>query len=120
MRRFVERLPEQPEKVVARETRLCGDLIETQRVIVAVIDKLARPTKPVECVDILQGARLKTLDDHERKSLPIRGARQDSSVRQRSLRLAVVTARGCAEHIPERSNKSARAVVTHFQRDGSY
>ena len=45
---FIERLPEEPQEVVTREASLFGNLVETKRMVVAVIYKLARSPKPLE------------------------------------------------------------------------
>jgi hypothetical protein len=50
--------------MVAREARLFGDLIETQRVVVAVIDEVARSAKAVKRVDVLNKGRVCALYDH--------------------------------------------------------
>ncbi len=47
MRRFIEGLPEETEEMVARETSLLGNLFETDRMVVAVIDKVTRATQPL-------------------------------------------------------------------------
>jgi len=52
VRGLVERLPKQTQKVIARETSLLRDLIQTQRMVVAVIDKVTRTTKPLKCFEI--------------------------------------------------------------------
>ena len=56
MRSLVEGLPEQSQKVVTRKAGLFGNLIETQRMVVAVVDKITRTTKPLKCFEIRQGA----------------------------------------------------------------
>ena len=40
--------------MVTREAGFFGNLVETERVIVTVIDKLARPTKPLERFNVRQ------------------------------------------------------------------
>lgn len=52
MRSLVEGLPEQSQKVVTRKAGLFGNLIETQRMVVTVIDKITCPTKPLKCFEI--------------------------------------------------------------------
>ena len=42
----------QPQEVITRETRFLRDLIETERMIVAVVDKLTRATEPLKCLEI--------------------------------------------------------------------
>jgi len=49
---FVECLPEQAQEVITRETSLFGNLVQAQRMVVAVIDKITRPTKPLKRLDI--------------------------------------------------------------------
>jgi len=44
MRSLVERLPEQSQEVVTRKAGLFGNLIETQRMVVTVIDKITCST----------------------------------------------------------------------------
>jgi hypothetical protein len=48
VRRLVEGLPEKPQKVIAGETSLLRNLIEAQRMVVAVIDKITRTAKPLK------------------------------------------------------------------------
>ena len=48
VRSLVEGLPEKPQKVIARKTGLLGNLIEAQRMVVAVIDKITRTAKPLQ------------------------------------------------------------------------
>ena len=47
MRGLVECLPEQTKKMVAREAGLLGNLFEAERMVIAVVDKIARATKPL-------------------------------------------------------------------------
>jgi len=54
MRSLVEGLPEQSQEVVTREAGLLGNLIEAQRMVVAVVDKIARTTKPLKRFEIRQ------------------------------------------------------------------
>lgn len=56
MRSFIEGLPEKPEKVITRKTGLLGDLVQAQRMVVAVVDKIACTTKPLKCFEIRQRA----------------------------------------------------------------
>ena len=49
---LVECLPEETQEVITRETSLLGDLVQAQRMVVAIIDKLTRPTKPLKRFDI--------------------------------------------------------------------
>ena len=48
MRSLVKGLAEKPKKVITRKTRLFGNLIEIQRMVVAVIDKVTRTAKPLK------------------------------------------------------------------------
>lgn len=52
MRCFIERLAKQTQEVITRETSLLRDLIQAQRMVVAVIDKITRTTKPLKCFEI--------------------------------------------------------------------
>ena len=52
MRSLIERLPEQSQEVVTRKASLFGNLVETQRMVVTVIDKITCPTKPLKCFEI--------------------------------------------------------------------
>ena len=52
VRSFVECLPEETQEVITRETSLFGNLVQAQRMVVAVIDKITRPTKPLKRLDI--------------------------------------------------------------------
>ena len=54
VRRLVESLSKKTQKVIARETRFLGNLVETQRVVVAVIDKIARTAEPLQRLQIWQ------------------------------------------------------------------
>lgn len=45
MRSFIERLAEESEEVITREASLLGDLVETEWVIVTVVDKLTRTSE---------------------------------------------------------------------------
>ena len=56
VRSLVEGLPEQSQEVVTRKAGLFGNLIETQRMVVAVVDKIACTTKPLKCFEIRQRA----------------------------------------------------------------
>lgn len=47
MRSLVERLSKQTEEVVTRKTSLFRNLIEAQRMIVAMVNKLSRPPQPL-------------------------------------------------------------------------
>jgi hypothetical protein len=47
MRSLVEGLPEETQKMIARETSLLRNLFETERMVVAVIDKVTRATEPL-------------------------------------------------------------------------
>lgn len=51
---LIEGLPEEPQEVVTREAGLFGNLVETKRVVVTVIDKLARPSQSLERVNVRQ------------------------------------------------------------------
>ena len=62
MRSLVESLPEQSQEVVTREAGLFGNLIETQRMVEAVIDKITCTTKPLECFEIRQSAGVNSLN----------------------------------------------------------
>ena len=57
---LIESLPEQTQEVVPREAGLFGNLIETQRMVVAVIDKITCTTKPLKCFEIRK--RVNSLD----------------------------------------------------------
>jgi len=50
VRCLVECLAEQAQKVIARETGFLGDLIQVERMVVAMIDKLARASEPLQFV----------------------------------------------------------------------
>ena len=50
--RFVKCLAEEPKKMVTRETCLLGNLFETERMVVTVIDKVTRAIKPLERFDV--------------------------------------------------------------------
>jgi len=62
MRSLVERLPEQSQKVVTRKAGLFGNLIETQRMVVTMIDKITCTTKPLKRFQIRQSAGVNSLD----------------------------------------------------------
>ena len=62
MRSLVESLPEQSQEVVTREAGLFGNLIETQRMVVTVIDKITCSTKPLKCFEIRQSAGINSLN----------------------------------------------------------
>jgi len=47
VRGFVKGLPEKTQEMVAREAGLFGNLVQAERMVVAVIDKIARTTKPL-------------------------------------------------------------------------
>ena len=49
---FVESLPEKTEKVVTGKAGLLGDLVQAERMIVTVIDKITRSTKPLQRFDV--------------------------------------------------------------------
>ena len=49
---YIECLAEETKKMVARKAGLLGNLFETERVVVAVIDKVTRAIKPLERFDI--------------------------------------------------------------------
>ncbi len=52
VRSLVECLPEETQKMVTREAGFFGNLFETERMVVAVIDEVTRSTKPLERLDI--------------------------------------------------------------------
>jgi len=52
VRSLIERLPEETQEMITRETGLFGNLVQTQRMVVTVIDKITRTTKPLERLDI--------------------------------------------------------------------
>ena len=62
MRSLVESLPEQSQEVVTREAGLFGNLIETQRMVEAVVDKITCTTKPLKRFQIRQSAGVNSLD----------------------------------------------------------
>ena len=62
MRRLIESLPEQSQEVVTRKAGLLGNLIETQRMVVTVIDKITCSTKPLKCFEIRQSAGINSLN----------------------------------------------------------
>jgi len=62
MRSLVESLTKQSQKVVTRKAGLFGNLIETQRMVVTVIDKITRTTKPLKCFEIRQSAGVNSLN----------------------------------------------------------
>jgi len=45
--RLVVCLPEETKKMIARKTGLLRNLFETERMVVAVIDEITRPAKPL-------------------------------------------------------------------------
>lgn len=47
VRSLMKCLPEETEEMVARETGLLGNLFETERMVVAVIDEVTRTAKPL-------------------------------------------------------------------------
>ena len=49
MRSLIESLPEQAQEVITRKAGLFGNLIETQRMVVTVIDEITCTTKPLKC-----------------------------------------------------------------------
>ena len=71
MRCLVERLAKESEKVITRETRFTRNLVETQRMVVTMIDKLARSGQALQdiglealgffahCAQITQVAQIK-------------------------------------------------------------
>ena len=61
MRSLIEGLPEQSQEVVTRKAGLFGNLIETQRMVVTVIDKITCTTKPLKCFEIRQSAGVNSL-----------------------------------------------------------
>ena len=62
MRSLIESLPEQSQEVVTRKAGLFGNLIETQRMVVTVIDKIACTTKPLKRFEIRQSAGVNSLN----------------------------------------------------------
>ena len=62
MRSLVESLTKQSQKVVTRKAGLFGNLIETQRMVVTVIDKITCTTKPLKCFEIRQSAGVNSLN----------------------------------------------------------
>jgi len=52
MRGLVVGLPKKAKEVITRKTRLFGNLIEAQRMVVAVVDKLTRTAQPFERVHV--------------------------------------------------------------------
>ena len=52
MRCLVEGFPEQPEEVIAGKAGFLGNLIEAERMIVAVIDKITRAIEPLERFEV--------------------------------------------------------------------
>ncbi|HKE56620.1 MAG TPA: hypothetical protein VKB46_07960 [Pyrinomonadaceae bacterium] len=52
VRRFIEGLAEQTQKVVARETCFFRDLIEIERVVVTVVNELSSPTESTERIAV--------------------------------------------------------------------
>jgi hypothetical protein len=52
MRCLVKRLSKKPEKVITRETCFTRDLVEAQRMVVTMIDKLTRSGKPLQDVGL--------------------------------------------------------------------
>src|SRR5512145_878819 len=52
MWRLFESLAEETQEVVPRETSFFGNLIQVQRMVVAVVDKITRATKPLKRLQI--------------------------------------------------------------------
>jgi len=52
VRGLIERLPEEAQEVVTRKAGLLGNLVQAQRMVVTVIDKITRTTKPLKCLQI--------------------------------------------------------------------
>jgi len=65
---LIESLTKQPEKVVARETSLFGNLLETKRMVVAMINKLTGSPKSLERVKVRQSIRFDWLHSRLRVS----------------------------------------------------
>jgi len=61
MRSLIESLPEQSQEVVTRKAGLFGNLIETQRMVITVIDEITCTTKPLKCFEIRQSAGVNSL-----------------------------------------------------------
>jgi len=106
--------------MVTREACLLGDLIETQRVVVAMINEFARSTQSVEGIDILQGCWFCALHDHSDCESLYEYVHYVKMVKPESSRLGVVTTRRGAQHRLKGRNECAWAVVTHFQCNGGY
>lgn len=80
MRGFFKCLSEESQEMVAGETRFFRYLVETQGMIVTMVDKFPRSTESLEGVDILQRSCFVQFHDHFCfESLRIRSSRQDSS-----------------------------------------
>jgi hypothetical protein len=52
MRCLVEGFPKKPEEVITRKAGLLGNLVQAERVIVAVVDKTARTIEPLKRFEI--------------------------------------------------------------------
>ena len=62
MRCLVECFPEQPEEVITRKAGFLRNLIEAERMIVAVVDKTARAIKPLKRFEV---CRLSVVDSFD-------------------------------------------------------
>jgi hypothetical protein len=56
VRRLVESLSKKTQKVIARKARFLGNLIEAQRVVVAVVDKITRTAEPLERLKVFDSS----------------------------------------------------------------
>ena len=52
VRGLIERLAKQTQEMITRETSLLRDLVQAQRMVVAMIDKITRTTQPLERFEI--------------------------------------------------------------------
>ena len=62
MRSLIESLPKQAQEVITRKAGLFGNLIETQRMVVTVIDEITCTTKPLKCFKIRHRAGINSSD----------------------------------------------------------
>jgi len=66
MRSLIENLAKESEKVITRKARLLGNLIETERVVITVVDKLTRPTETLQSFEVRKvfGFGVELSNDH--------------------------------------------------------
>ena len=52
MRRFVKGLPEESQKVITREAGLFGDLVQTKRMVVTMVDEITRSPETLQRLEV--------------------------------------------------------------------